>query len=336
MTPRRLTKELEAGGTFPLPNAGGATPERKQSDAGNESPVNRVTPMQWQWEVEHPVYNTAMRPPTPKMERTPTTTPTKRAPDNRASPSRKAPLPSSSSPRDQLMEWNWSVEVALPGPNGAPMQFHPPVPSPAASPRKNDAVVVRRGGGDADRRSETPKRDSALGDSNPEIDAGSSATTTTTTTPSKTGVVKAALGKLNIFDRSEQKKTDPLLPKPYPNPRPIVEVRPMIVNPPTPTAPTTPHLVKNGNGDNGVMEEKRNNAGFAAGSRFGDRKSRQKDAESGGVNSISPSTSGPKQKVFVSACLNRSIPGNMISLPLGRNPDGAAADAVFWHWRRGR
>ena len=66
------------------------------------------------------------------------------SPDNRASPSTKTSLSPSSSPRDQLMEWNWSVEVALPRQNGAPMQFHPPVPSPAASPRKNDAVVLRR------------------------------------------------------------------------------------------------------------------------------------------------------------------------------------------------
>ena len=64
--------------------------------------------------------------------------------DNRASPSTKETLPLSSLPRDQLMEWNWSVEVVLSRQNGALMQFHPPVPSPAASPRKNNAVVVRR------------------------------------------------------------------------------------------------------------------------------------------------------------------------------------------------
>ena len=71
-------------------------------------------------------------------------------------------------------------------------------------------------GSDADQRSEMPIRDSALGDSNPEIDAGNSVATTTmamtTTTPSKTGVVKAAFGKLNIFDRLGHKKTESLLP----------------------------------------------------------------------------------------------------------------------------
>ena len=46
MAPRRLTKELEAGGTFPLPNSRRETPERKKSDAGYESPINRVMQMQ--------------------------------------------------------------------------------------------------------------------------------------------------------------------------------------------------------------------------------------------------------------------------------------------------
>ena len=78
MTPRRLTKDLEAGGTFPVPNTERETPQRKKSNAGNESPVNRVTPMRWQWEKKHPVNNTAMRPPTPEMKRLPMMTATPR------------------------------------------------------------------------------------------------------------------------------------------------------------------------------------------------------------------------------------------------------------------
>lgn len=305
---RALLKELDAGGTLPMPN----------------NPVENAarTPThicQHQW--------------TPS---TPIATPTKREPDNRATPikiSSPAKTNSSSSPRDQLMEWQWSVHGKIPL-NGAGMQFRPPAPpTPASTPRKSDVSLDPVSGFNQRRGSDSPTRDSALGSSYPDDEFGMEksevtidtpttpingpttpliAPTAPITTPTKTGIVKAALGKLNIFDRFDQKKTDPLLPKPYP--RPTLEVRPLTVDPPSVDL-SAMNAKRDSNCDQKMATE-----------IYGKESAVPKTTPSAmpsatptAMPSSTPSdarSSSPHQKVFVSACLNRSNPRNMVLSPV--------------------